>query len=440
MIRLVNGIICSRDKLIKGEALVIREGKISLEKRRGRISENIIDLKGSYILPGFIELHTHGASLFEFTAGKYNLKSKSFQSSAEIYQTQLPPYVRTRTATGVTNLYLGAWAAAVKQLRFCFNELKRYMESGRNGQDGCIIRGGLLEGTFLNPAMCGAQNPQYIFPPDLKIFDEINESGAIKLVNAVPDHGKDSFKLIKHLTARGISVGAGHTNATATQFKTAIDHGLKYAIHFLNGPTGHSYKNFDKGGAVEGILQDNRIYVELILDGLHVNPAYVRDVIERKGTDKVMVVTDANFISQSRGIRDFQVNRIPGRVSRDRKYIYVIGKKPLTLFSSIITMDVAFTNLLSFLTKEMKGIWYRTHRPMKLKEAIPAAAQMCATNACDMLKRYGCEDPATGCIEEGKWADLLVGDIKGWSGNYRLCVKRVFVRGKEVYKIDHSGL
>ena len=213
---------------------------------------------------------------------------------------------------------------------------------------------------------------------------------------------------------------------------------MKYCIHFLNGPTGGSYKPFDNGGAVEGILQDERVYVELILDGVHVNPKYVRDVVERKGIDKVMAVTDAMFASQAKGVTDFQMNEIPGRLSEDGRYIYVVGKKPLTLFSSVLTMEVVFNNLLSFLTREMNGVWCRTHKAMSLDQAIPSAARMCATNACSMLKMHEAEDPETGSIEEGKWADLLVADIEGKAGDYRLSIQKVFVHGNEVHSVART--
>ena len=258
------------------------------------------------------------------------------------------------------------------------------------------------------------------------------------MVNVVPDYGETSLQLIGHLTDKGISAGAGHTKATADQVKMAIDNGLGYCIHFLNGPTGGSYKSFDNGGAVESILRDDRIYVELILDGLHVNSKYVRDVIGRKGIDKVMAVTDAMFASQAKGVTDFEMNGIPGRLSEDGRYVYVAGKKPLTLFSSVLTMDVAFSNLLSFLTQDTDGVWYRTHKAMSLERAIPAAARMCATNACSMLRMHGSEDPETGSIEEGKWADLVVADIEGQPGNYRIGIQMVFVRGNEVYSAAHA--
>ena len=96
-------------------------------------------------------------------------------------------------------------------------------------------------------------------------------------------------------------------------------------------------------------------------------------------------------------------------------------------------MDKAFGNILSFLTRDVDGIWHRTNKAMGLGQAILAAARMCATNACSMLKMHGAEDPETGSVEEGKWADLVVADIEGQPGDYRLSVRKVFVRGNEVY-------
>ena len=435
MTRLINGIICTKDKLIKGYDLVIKQGRIALEKSSGRKIEDSIDVNGSYILPGFIELHTHGASLFDFTAGRYDLKSKSFKSSPKIYEEELPKYVRLRTSSGVTALYLATCAASLKQLQFCFEQLKKYMDSGMNGVDGCAIKGGMLEGTFFSPEMCGAQNPDYILRPDIEKFDEINESGVIRLVNVAPDYGDAAYRLIKNLTDIKISVGAGHTNATADQFKTAVDNGLKYSIHFLNGPTGSSYKSFNNGGAVEAVLQDERVYAELIMDGFHVNPAYIRDVIEKKGIDKIIAVTDAMFVSQADGVKDFRINTIPGQMSENGKYVYVAGKKPVTLFGSVLTMDEAFSNLLSFLTQDMDGIWHR-HKVMDFEEAVVITSRMCSINACDMLEIHGAEDLLNGYIGEGRQADLVVADINGRPGNYKLDIKKVFVSGSQVYETD----
>ena len=234
--RIVNGILCCRDGLRRDTDIVVRDGRMFLEPAdRQRQDDDIVDAKGAYVLPGFIEIHTHGAGLFEFTMGKYNPRAGKFDSSEAIYRENLPKYLHLRASTGVTGLYLGSWAAPIERQLFCFEQLKRYLAGDTNGKDGSRVLGGLLEGTFINPANAGAQNPKYVFNPDIELFEKINEARIIRLVNVVPDFDDDSCSLIRHLRDQGISVGAGHTAATYDQFKRAVANGLKYCIHFLNG-------------------------------------------------------------------------------------------------------------------------------------------------------------------------------------------------------------
>lgn len=430
--RIINGIVCCRDELRRDTDIVVKDGKISLESAENRGSEDeVIDAGGSYIFPGFIEIHTHGAGLFEFTMGKYNPKTGNFESSEEIYHENLPKYLNLRASTGVTNLYMGSWSAPISRQLFCFDQLKRYMDSGGNGKDGSYILGGLLEGTFINPANAGAQNPEFVFRPDIELFEEINESNLIKLVNVVPDYDEDSCKLIRYLSDRGISVGAGHTAASYNQFKRAAESGLKYCIHFLNGPIAHSYKSFSGGGAVEAVLRED-VYAEIIADGYHVAPRYFRDVLTRKGDDKIMAVTDAMFSSQSSGISEFEISGIKGKVDETGSFVYVVGRDKLTLFSSVLTMDVAFGNILSWLTTEMDGVWNRKHQAMSRDDAILTASRCCSTNISDMLNRGVVEYIKTGEIGDGKWADLIIADIAGEQGGYNLNVKDVYIRGQKI--------
>jgi len=434
--RLTNGIVCCPNELKRRCDVVIDQGRIKLETSRPETREldsELVDVAGSYVLPGFIEIHTHGAGLFEFTMGRYDPKTGQFDSSQETYRSELPRYTKLRGSTGVTNLYLATWAAAVERQQFCFRQLKDYIASGANGRDGSLVLGGTLEGTFINPEMAGAQNPQFVFTPDIKLFDRINETGIIKLVNVVPDWGEAACDLTEYLTGKGISVGAGHTSATYDQFRRAIDAGLKYCIHFLNGPIRSSYKIFDGGAAVEAVLRED-IYAEIIADGVHVAPRYVRDVLARKGMDRVMAVTDAMFSSQARGVEEFEISGIKGKVDDSGKYVYVAGKEPITLFSSVLTMDVAFSNLLSWLTMDADGVWQKRHEALDFDQAVLAASKCCSKNIVDMLAKRGGDRLDTGELVDGKWADLIVADVTGTSGDYNLKVKQVYVRGRRVWK------
>jgi N-acetylglucosamine-6-phosphate deacetylase len=319
---LKNAKIVTPEAVVDGE-VVIEDGKVSLKKAAKGGSAS--DLSGKYVVPGFIDIHFHGYNLFEFTAGKYDPAKKAFDNSPQAYSKGLESLCGELAGFGVTGLYLGTWAAPIEQLKYAFGQMRQYC--GKQ-EAGCRILGGLVEGTFINPNMAGAQNPKFVFEQDRTVFDAIEADDLIKMVNVAPDFNEKSCGLTEYLANKGIIVGAGHSMATGNQIRSAIKAGLKYWVHFLNGPTGHNFKPFDGGGAVEAVLQDSGMFVEQIVDGYHINPCYVLDVIKRKGADRTLAVTDALYAAGS-NISQFELGGIKGEVFNN-EYIRVVGK-PNTL-------------------------------------------------------------------------------------------------------------
>lgn len=88
--------------------------------------------------------------------------------------------------------------------------------------------------------------------------------------------------LIKYLSSKNIVCAAGHTNALGIQYEQAINNVLQLAVHFLNNPTGSSSKSQSGGGAVETVLRNHDIFVEIIVDGFHVNKSYVLVLVANK--------------------------------------------------------------------------------------------------------------------------------------------------------------
>ncbi|MCM8821719.1 MAG: amidohydrolase family protein [Candidatus Omnitrophica bacterium] len=430
--KLTNGIICTEKGLKKGLDIVIKNERLYLEKSSKANTEiKSIDLKGKYVFPGFIELHTHGAGLFSFYAGRYSNEKKVFESSSEIYQEGLENWAKLRVKTGATKLYASTAAIPLKKIRFALKELEKFIKNNSHYWMGKFYEGAMLEGTFINPANQGAMNTEYVFEPDRTVFDEINETGLARLVNVPPDHGKKAVKLTEYLVSKGVSVGAGHTSATCRQFKESIEAGLKYFIHFLNGPTGNIYKSFFGGGALEAALTLD-IMLELIVDGYHIAPWYIREVFAKKESCDIMAITDSVFVSQSKGVREFECDGIKGTVDKDYKYVYVTEKGPTTLYGSLATIDKVFSNLLSYLTKPMSGIWHKKHPAIPFEKALSITSACCSTNIVKMIKKNNGDDLNTGEIKNGKFADLVIGEIKGRPGNYSLKIDSVFIRGEKV--------
>ena len=212
---------------------------------------------------------------------------------------------------------------------------------------------------------------------------------------------------------------------------------MTLAIHFLNGPTGSSTKPFGGGGAVENILRDSNMFAEIIVDGYHVDKAYVMDTIKRKGFDKVCAITDSMFTAAFKGIKKIHVLGIDGTVSKNGKYLQIADRE-YALFGSMLTMDKAFSNLLTWLTNPIEGIWNKLHSPLSFDEAIINASALCSKNPAKVLGIYepsfkidnAKQNTFTGSIEVGKSADIIIMDIKEINNNYKIKISNVFVKGQ----------
>jgi len=429
---IVGATLCLPEGLATGKALVVSDGRIESICDEVPQGIRVIEAAGQYLLPAFSDMHAHGMDLFEFTGGWFDPDQGAFEDDPSSWETGLPHYVKLLAATGVANVYLATWAAAPEHLARVFGYAREYMESDRNGVDGARVCGGNLEGTFINPEMCGAQSPEYIRPPDPATFDRINEAGIIRLVNVVPDFDEESMRLIDHVVNKGITPGAGHTAATGDQINEAVRHGLRYIVHFLNGPIAGSYKPFNGGGGVEAVLAQDDLYTELISDTYHVSPNYMREVIARKTPERVIAVTDQMFATRSTRVRIFQISGVEGEVAADGSHVFVRNKSG-TLFSSTLTMDVACANHLSLLTREIPGVWRRTHPALSFEEALPVVSQLCSGNAQRLLG-----DEHGGTLRAGGCADLVLLDIEGPPGQYDVTVKMTIVGGRVVFEDERS--
>ncbi len=103
-----------------------------------------------------------------------------------------------------------------------------------------------------------------------------------------PEHEETGLELTKKLITSAIVVAGGHSGSFADQFYKAIEAGRSLGVHFLNGPSRSSSKGFRDGGAVEAMLRSDAVSLEIIGDGYHVAAADFRDVIKRKGIDKII--------------------------------------------------------------------------------------------------------------------------------------------------------
>ncbi|MFQ6095119.1 MAG: hypothetical protein ACE5NN_03140 [Candidatus Bathyarchaeia archaeon] len=404
--------------------LLIKDGYIS--RIGGGLGEGeVLDCSGCYILPGFRDQHIHDIKGFMEKATDPGRLSKVSRALA---------------SQGVTAFLIATLAAPTKSLTQYLRTIKGYMDSGRNGLEGARVEGVHVEGTFIRRECAGAQPCEYIIPPNSpgakETLDAMVKTGAVRLVNIIPDFGVD---LIEYAASKGVIVGCGHCLAMADQLADAFKSGLRYIVHLTNGAMGRSFKPFGGGGTYEGALV-LPLFVELILDEYHIDFRYVSDIIWRRIQQgrghEIIAVTDGIYPIEEEipkeGFRMFStlcvesedkgVFVVKGRVGEDGSLSPV---PPSTLCSSKLTMDKAFENLLNLLTVNFKGFMI-DREALRLHEAMRYASLFTSSNQALLQGALN----KTGSIEVGKLADLTVLRVEGEPGTYKLKVEKTLVAGK----------
>ncbi|HPI74329.1 MAG TPA: amidohydrolase family protein [bacterium] len=428
-IRIENATLVMADGCRKSD-LEITDERISSIGRSsgGNAPDRIIDAAGRYLLAGFIDVHSNGIAGFDFTNGWF--RDSNFSQSEKDYCKGLETAAQAYADCGVTRVLLTSLAAPLEKLRTGL----RWYASWRSSDQASyvaknILAGVYVEGTFIKEeAFRGAHNSAYFNQPSIELFQDLQECarGQIRVVNVAPEWGQAALTLIAHLSRNQVIAAAGHTGSDGDAFRAAVDQGVRLAVHLFNGPTVGSFKPFFHGGALEAILRSPEVTAELIVDGYHVDPSYVLDALVRKGQDRIVAITDSMFATRMKDLTEFSILGVDGKVSEDGRYLEVKGRKN-TLCGSVLTMDQAFSNLLTWFTRDREGIWYQNHAALSLEAALTKASALCSRNPASLLGLA-----QTGAIVEGNLADLVIAEIIGPKPEYQLKVKKVFLRGREI--------
>ena len=377
-ILLKNGKFVLGNRIVSGDLLVI-DGKIKkITENENPLYENGIDLKGKYVVPGFIDAHIHGA-----------YGADAMDGTVEALKTISSFVVKH----GTTNFLATTLTSTKETLK---SVLEKVAEVQNKELDGANIFGVHMEGPYFDIQYKGAQNEKYMKPAGIEEIKEyLNiKPGLIKLFSLSP---KDDAALeaIKFLKENGVVVSVGHSAVYFDDVQKAIKAGLSHSTHTYNGMRGFTHR---EPGVVGAVLSSDAVMAEVIFDKIHVHPEAVRLMLKAKGVDKVECITDAMSATglpngnYKLGELDVYVKDSQARlVSND------------ALAGSVLTLDKAFKNII------------------ELGYSIFDAVKMTSTNAA---KEFGLN---TGEISEGKDADLVV-------LNNDYSVDMTFVKGKLKYQ------
>ena len=234
------------------------------------VGDKVIDADGLTLLPGFVDIHSHGRSGFDFC-----------DATDEAFET----IGKGKTADGVTSFLATGLTLPEEKLAELCRCAVRYRQKGI----GATCLGVHLEGPFFNAEMAGAQNPDYLRKPDSAFVKRLNAICPVRKVSLAPElEGAEAC--IRELVEAGIIVSGGHSAADYATFQRARAAGMTHLTHFCNAmmPIHHLRPTMVTGG----LLADD-VLVEIITDGVHLSDPMIELIARMKGPDRVMVITDA---------------------------------------------------------------------------------------------------------------------------------------------------
>lgn len=386
--QIVNASIVLPDRILPGGVCSFCDGVIDYVGTQPREdAATTWDADGSWLLPGFIDIHCHGGDGYDFM-------DAAPEEMEQIAKFHLKHGTTTLVATTMTDRWPNIYGA-----------LDRFAELLKSGQP-LTLHGVHLEGPWLNPEQCGAQDVSRMDLPSTERLHELLERYPfIERISVAPELS-GGMELGQEGRRMGLVMSAAHTDADFDQIIEAADNGYTLMTHFYSGMKMMVRKNsYRIAGAVEGGLYDDRLYVELITDGKHMPPSLLKLVHKVKGDDHICLITDA---MRAAGLPEGSRTKLGSMA--EGVDVMVEDDVAKLLDRSAFAGSVATTDRLLRVMHKGAGI-----------DLVSVSRMMSGTPA----KVMGYTD--RGVIETGKRADLVLLD-----GNFN--VKTVFLGGK-----NHEG-
>lgn len=313
---ILNGKVILKDQVIDANVFVSGSKITEISKRQPE-DETVIDAKGRYVSPGFIDVHSHGRG-----------------GSDTMYPTfdDINTITTASIKTGVTSILPTTMTMSVEDTYAAIKNVAENIDK----VDGSKILGVHMEGPFFNKKYKGAQPEEFMIEPTVENYHALTGEydWAVKKLSLAPER-EGCIPLIEYLVKEGVTVSIGHTDATYDQAVVGINAGATSGTHTYNAMTPLTHRN---PGVVGAIMSHDQVYAELILDGIHVSFPAAKVLLKAKGLDKVMLITDS---IEASGLPD-------GQYKLGNQPVYVKDNaarlKDGTLAGSILALNDAVKN------------------------------------------------------------------------------------------------
>ena len=390
--KICNANIITPHTIIENGTILVADKKIIAVSEKNIEAEDaiVIDAKGKYVSPGFIDIHVHGGGGYDFMDGN----ETAFLKIAELH-----------ARYGTTAMLPTTLTSSKEEL---LQTLAIYESAHKKNTNGAQFLGMHLEGPYISMNQRGAQDGRYIRNPDPNEYQEIiSSTSCIKRWSSAPEL-KGSMQLGHFLKSKNILPAIAHTDAIYEEVLEAFNNGYTLITHLYSAMTGVTRRNaYRYAGVIESAYLIDEMDVEIIADGVHLPASLLKLVYKIKGPDRIALITDA---MRAAGMPEGE--SILGSLHNGLKVIVEDGVAKLPDRSSFAGSVATSNRLLKTMVK-MANV------------PITDAVKMLTTTPARIIN----VSDTKGELIAGKDADIVIFD-----GDFT--IQKTIIQGKVVYELE----